>query len=205
MAGGLNKYGYVGGNPVNNGDPYGLYAIADDAIAAGIGALIGVAGQGIGDLIAGEPSDLEDYAASIIGGAAGGVVFLYTGPIGAGAIGGAVTNATKQGLRNLTNKQCGLSGEGFVFDTALGGLTGIIPGIPKTGINRGRGSWQHVSNRIMTQLDNGSISNVRGRTLAKMFGVKLWNGIGGIGAGVVAVTGAERIGVGGDCTCGVNP
>ena len=89
----------------------------------------------------------------------------------------------------------------FVFDTALGGLTGFIPGVPKSGINRGRGSWSAVSKTTMTKLKKGQISRISSKTFAKMFGVNVWDGTGGIGAGVVAGTGAQTIGIGDTCDC----
>ncbi len=45
-------------------------------------------------------------------------------------------------------------------------------------------------------LENGQISKVSGRTLSKMLGVKVWNGMGGLGAGIVGATGADRLCIG---------
>ncbi len=168
-SGDSNKYRYVNNNPVNNRDPIGLYAGLDDAIFAGGGALVGLLGQGLGDLISGNVSDWEDYAAAAIGGAAGGEALLYTGPVGAGAIGGAVTNLTKQGLKNLTGKQCGFDTGSFAIDTGIGAATGFIPGIKVPGITSGRGSYNAVYKQITTKFSNGTISNITLPTAGKMF------------------------------------
>jgi type VI secretion system secreted protein VgrG len=150
-------------------DPLGLWAGIDDLIFAGGGALVGLAGQGVGDLISGNLSGWEDYAGAAIGGAAGGEALLYTGPVGAGAVGGAVTNLTKQGLKNLTGKQCGFDGKSFLFDTGIGGATGFIPGVRVPGITSGRNSYNAIYKQIVTKFENGAISNVSASTASKMF------------------------------------
>jgi RHS repeat-associated protein len=170
LAGGGNKYEYSQGNPVSLRDPWGLWAGIDDAIFAGGGALIGLAGQGVSDLLSGNLSGWEDYVGSAAGGAAFGETLLYAGPVAAGLVGGAVTNATKQGLKNLTGKQCGFNWTSFGFDTAVGGATGFIPGRPRIpGINAGRNSMNAIYGQMATKFGNGTISNVTAGTAGKMF------------------------------------
>jgi RHS repeat-associated protein len=169
LGGGANFYAYVGNNPTNMRDPLGLWAGIDDLIFAGGGALVGIAGQGIGDLISGNLSGWEDYTGAAIGGAAGGEALLYTGPVGAGAIGGAVTNLTKQGLKNLSGKQCGFDGKSFVFDTGVGAATGFIPGARVPGVTSGRNSYNAIYKQMVTKFENGTISDVSAGTAAKMF------------------------------------
>jgi RHS repeat-associated protein len=93
FSGGLNFYAYADGNPVNYLDPFGLWAGVDDAIAILGGAAIGVAAQGIGDLIRGEVSSWRHYFAAAVGGAAAGEATLYTGPVGGIAARAAVSGA----------------------------------------------------------------------------------------------------------------
>ena len=170
LLGGINTYAYVGGNPVSWRDPLGLWAGVDDAIFAGGGALAGIVGQGISDWLSGSISGWEDYVGSAVGGAAFGETLLYAGPVAAGLVGGAVTNASKQGLKNSTGKQCGFNWTNFGVDTAVGGLTGLIPGRPRIpGINSGRNSMNAIYNQMATKFRNGTISNVSATTAGKMF------------------------------------
>lgn len=172
LSGGVNTYAYVGGNPNSLRDPSGYWAGIDDLVFSGGGALVGIVGQGVSDLFSGQVSGWEDYAGSALGGAAFGETLLYAGPIAAGVVGGAVTNASKQGLKNLTGKQCGFNWTSFGVDTAVGGATGLIPGswMPRiAGLNAGRGSMVAVSKQMITKFENGTISNVSAGTAAKMF------------------------------------
>jgi len=190
-----NVYGYVYNNPIVFRDSLGLWAGVDDAIFAGGGALAGLIGQGFSDLLSGQMSGWEDYAGSAIGGAAFGEALLYTGPIAAGAIGGAVTNATKQGLKNLTGKQCGFNFVSFAADTGVGAATGLIPGVRVPGVTAGRGSWNAVYKQMATKFSNGQISNVSTRTALKMFGGRAVDTavVPGVAAGSMAGTFAEPL------------
>lgn len=168
MKGGLNPYVYAL-NPVSWTDPLGLWVGIDDIVFSVGGAIVGLAGQGISDLISGELSGWEDYTGSAIGGAAGGEALLYTGPIGAGAVAGAATNLSKQGLKYLSGKQCGFEWSSLVGDTAIGAATGFIPGIKVQGITAGRGSYNSIFKQMTTKASNGTISAMTSQTAAKMF------------------------------------
>jgi RHS repeat-associated protein len=165
-----NLYVYAGNDPVNRVDPLGLWVGADDAVFLGAGAIVGVAGRGVGDLLTGSLSPWADYAAAAVGGAAGGETLLYTAnPFLAGAAGGLAGNLTGQGLKNLTGRQCGFDAWSALFDTAFGAATGFIPGRPRIGgINAGRGSALQVFRQMVTKAQNGTISDVTWRTAGKM-------------------------------------
>ncbi|MCF6244406.1 MAG: RHS repeat-associated core domain-containing protein [Sulfurovum sp.] len=209
-AGDFNFYRYVSNDPVNFVDPSGLYVGVDDAIFAGGGAVIGVIGQGVSDLWSWELSGWEDYAGSAVGGAAFGEALLYTGPIGAGAAGSFATNITKQVLKNETGKQCGYDITSLAVDTALGGATGVIPGMKIPGITAGKGSMNAIYNQMTTKLKNGQISTVTAKTASKMFagratqtavaeGVVIGGGIGSYGSPKVPTYGDMEIQPG--CGC----
>ena len=121
---GPNLYAYVRQNPWTKFDPHGLWIGADDAIAAGSGALIAVGIQGVIDLWHGHLSSCKDYAAAAVGGAAAGEASLYTGGLAAGAAYGAASNLTKQGLNNLDGTQQGLDVKSLAVDTVVGAAAG---------------------------------------------------------------------------------
>ena len=147
---------------MNFADPWGLWFGIDDAIFAGTGAILGVAGRLAGDILTGSLSNWEDYAGSAVGGAAAGEVLLYTAnPVLAGAAGGLVGNVTGQGLNYATGNQSGIDAGSAFFDTALGAATGLIPGRPRIqGVNAGRGSDLQVFKQIVTKAGNGTMHHL---------------------------------------------
>ena len=164
-----NLYGYVRNNPVVAIDATGKWVGVDDAVFVAGGALFGLAGQGLADLIAGERSGWEDYSSAAVGGAAAGFALLYTGPVGAGAIGGLVTNLARQGIKNISGAQDGFDATNLVVETSVGAVTGLIPGAKIPGANVGRGSMNQVFKQIVTKAQNGTISTVSAHTAGKMF------------------------------------
>jgi len=162
----LNLYIYCLNNPINYFDPDGKWAVVDDVIFAVGGAIVGLAGQVASDVIYREVSDWEDYVGSSFGGAVGGWTLLYTGPVVAGAAGGASCNAARQVLKRfVTKKQKELSVTSFVVETSISAVGGKIPGFKIKGINVGRGSYNSIYKRLAKKTTN----KIAKKTAAKMF------------------------------------
>jgi RHS repeat-associated protein len=170
LFGGINTYSYVRSNPLRLKDPSGLWFGVDDAAFIGVGAVVGVAGRFVGDVLTGNRSTLEDYSGAAAGGAIGGEALLYTAnPFIAGAVGGLAGNLTTQALKNVSGKQCGFDIGNTAFDTGFGALTGFIPGRPRlAGVNAGRGSDVQVFRQIVTKAQNGTIDRIRATTAWRM-------------------------------------
>jgi RHS repeat-associated protein len=175
FGGGMNWHAYAGGNPINNTDPTGLWFGPDDAVFAGVGAVVGVGGKFVGNLITGNSGTWEDYVGAAVGGAAAGETLLYTAnPIIAGAVGGASANLATQGLKLASGNQqwtdvsLGNRAASLAVDTGLGAATGLIPGRPIVGINAGRNSSAAIFQQIVTKANNGTISSVTSQTAQKM-------------------------------------
>jgi len=164
----LNKYSYVINNPLKYIDPTGEYLGLDDAIAAGTGALIGLGGQLISDIIAWELSDWEDYAGAVGGGAVSGEATLYSGLLGP-AIGAAADNSIKQSLKIWTGKQEEFDANNLAKETIFEATIGyFLPDIKIKGINKGKGNFNSISKQITTKLDRGTIKSIKKSTGYKM-------------------------------------
>ena len=181
FSGGLNVYAYADGNPVNYLDPYGLWAGVDDLLFTGVGALIGVAGQGIVDLVKGKFSGLGAYGVAAVAGAAGGEATLYTGPVGGGLVAGFTQNLFKQGDKILSGQQQNYNFLDAGKDTAIGGVVGAVPVPGIRGINAGQGSLQAVERQIVTKLENGTIQSFTATTAGKIGINEIYTSLPGIG------------------------
>ncbi len=134
-----NAYIYVENNPLKHTDSTGLWFGIDDLIAAGVGAVVGVAAQAVSDLATSaingklEFSSWQTYTGAAVGGAAAGTAFLYTGPVGSALVYGAVSNATTQGLNIATGVQDSFDTKSFVTETVASGVLGGVGGkiLPK--------------------------------------------------------------------------
>ena len=130
----LNGYAFVLGNPIHGVDPGGQWFGIDDAIMAIGGAVAGLIGQFVSDLIAGEWSGWEAYTGAAIGGAVWGETMLYTGnPWIAGAAGAAAGNGLTQGLQLLTGKREAFDPLSFFAEVGVGTATGGLGKFVKLG------------------------------------------------------------------------
>jgi RHS repeat-associated protein len=166
--GGRNLYSYALNNPAIYTDPSGQVALLDDLILAGGGALVGLATQGVTDLLEGQRSDWQHYVGAAAGGAVGGLALEYTGGIGSGFASGFTTNAVTQWLEIRSGKQCEFDVEDLILDTGLGGLFGALPDLPIPKLSSGRNNWNAIGKSVRTKLSNETISNVSPKTAAKI-------------------------------------
>lgn len=160
----------------------------DDAIAGAVGAVLGVAGQAIADVVSGSFSGAEAYIGAAAGGATAGVATLYVGPVAAGAIGGAVTNASTQGLKIMSGKQDAFHVSELVVDTTigagLGALSKVLPAPKVNKVNVTVDGWNYsemttnvigrtkdaFANKFFGESIEGAITSVSGKTASRMAG-----------------------------------
>lgn len=136
----LNPYVYCIQSPFRYTDKSGYWFGVDDGIAALVGAAGGFAGQAFGDIITSVQngkwtfSSWQTYAGATIGGAAGGVATLYTGPAGpivGGAVSGGVSRIVTESLTwasnpNGYNKSIAQVAGETVIDTGMGAVSGLV-------------------------------------------------------------------------------
>jgi RHS repeat-associated protein len=203
--GDTNHYAYVFSDPVNLIDPNGLYAGWDDAAFIIGGAIVGAAGQGLSDAINGEFSGIGAYGRAAAGGALGGIVTLYAGPVAGGAAGAALTNILNQNSAISNGTQCDFSWGSLALDTTVGAATGKAFGAKNMSGGVRNGSAGHVYKSRVTALRNGSISHIKPATGAKMFvgAVEEHQMAASTATGVAASNaGANIAGIGGSaCGC----
>jgi RHS repeat-associated protein len=131
---GIDFYAYTLNDPIRGRDPSGLWFGLDDLITSGLGALSGVGGQAISDLLSGKLSSWCTYVGAAVGGAVAGEVLDYTlNPWLAGAAGGAAGNLTKQSLNDITSGRWDKPADlkDLAQDTAVGTVSGGLS--PDTG------------------------------------------------------------------------
>ena len=165
----MDVYHYAGNNPIKLKDQEGKWAIWDDITFAVGGAIIGLAAQGVQDMLSGNISGGENYIASGIGGAVGGWALLYTGPVAASASGAAISNAISQGIKLKIGKQKEFDVGDFAIETTMGALLGKLPGVKEKGVTIGRGSVNSIYKQMTTKLKDGTIKSIKPRTTIKMF------------------------------------
>ena len=81
LAAGPNKFQYHRWKSSISERSIGAMAGVDDAVFTVGGAVVGVVGQGLSDLLSWNLSGWEDYVGSAVGGAAFGETLLYSGPV----------------------------------------------------------------------------------------------------------------------------
>ena len=180
---GLNLYAYCGNDPVNYADPSGHSVILAMLIGAGIGLVVGLGSQLASDVISNvlsngfdfsewKMSTWQTYVGAGLGGAIGGALTPFLGPVATGFITGTSSTAISMGLSNVIGTSNYSLGEIFATSLLIGSVSGITAGIldnvKMPGINSGRGSLIAVSKQINTKLVNGSIKNVSIKTIGKM-------------------------------------
>jgi hypothetical protein len=162
-------YDFCGGDPVNRFDPDGRWFGVDDAVFAGVGAIVGLAGQLVADTVTGHAYKWQNYVGAAVGGAAGGEVLLYTAnPFAAGAAGGFASNGTTQLLNIASGEQQQFQVTPLVANTAFGAATGFIPGMELPGVNIGQGSELAVFRQMVTKAADGTIDDVTLQTAIRM-------------------------------------
>ena len=180
----FNPYLYAIARPLNKTDKTGYYFGIDDAIAAGIGAIGGVASTFIGDCIHGvatgdfQWSSWQDYVGSAVGGAAGGVATLYVGPVAGAAVAGGVDTLTSEGLKKATVPGYDKSVADIVWDVTRDASLGAIFGF--AGDKAGKfiskslsNSSNNLAKRIGSILGGGLDEAVDGDNLRL---AELWKG-----------------------------
>jgi RHS repeat-associated protein len=158
----LHKYLYCLNSPTNKSDPSGLYGGYDDAAFFAAGAITGLIGQALSDLISGNLSSGTAYFAAVLGGGVGGWASLYAGAGGA-FIGGFVQDAVATFVYQAANGaiDCGqIVGNGLIG--------GLIPGPNIAGITSGRGSFAAVTAQMVTKMRKGLINQFTGKTFSKI-------------------------------------
>ena len=182
----LNLYAYVGNDPVNYTDPTGEFAHI--LFGAGVGGLVGLASQGISDIVTGRFSGASAYAGATVAGAVTGGVIAATGGAsliaagGAAGLGGIAGNATTQGINIATGSQTAFSGQQMAIAGGVsaisGGLGSKIP-VKIPTITSGRGSYSAVAAATATKLANRTIGSVSASTVAKAVTAETINGAPG--------------------------
>ena len=155
-------------------------------IGAGVGAIAGLAGQLISDVITSAfskkitVSSLEAYAGAIVGGAVGGAILGGTGNMDlSNAATGATTTLVGMSLEKL-HKRSDKSWKEIAVNTVIDGAAvfslGKLPG--RKGITKGRNSKLSVYKSGLTKLRNGHARRMSKKVIYKGLQASVYGGLG---------------------------
>ena len=215
---GLNLYCYCNNDPVNYADPSGCAMVSfliGLGIAALIGAGMGAASYAVGQFVDGVlTGDFEwswgGFLGAAVGGAVGGALAYTIGGIVvtskaaafgikmAGAfLSGAATNAGTMIGENISG-DAAYSAEDIAFQSILsGGISAFSVGLASKlriqGLNKGRGSFEAVSNQIYTKFRRQLIKRIAIKTFGKMVAVEAYGSVYGfVIENIYSISGAKN-------------
>ncbi|HEX3742728.1 MAG TPA: RHS repeat-associated core domain-containing protein [Bryobacteraceae bacterium] len=135
LLGGANLYEYAGNDPVGFSDPSGQYNGVDDATALLSGMVAGAVWEVGWELLQnpGHQINWRKVGAAALGGAVGVWATEYLGPVGAAALGSAITNALDQHIDVQENQQCGFSFTMLIKNAIAGAAAGAVAPLAEAG------------------------------------------------------------------------
>ena len=174
--GGTNLFSYCLNNPVMDTDPSGEFALTAILIAFTVGAIAGVVGQFVSDVVSSaisgewQMSSLESYTGAAIGYGIGGIVSMWNPTLGL-AVASGLSTFTGQALEKATGKNDSSWGE-IVGASVVSGCVGAIfghfsKGLRVNGITAGKNSWASVYKAGLTKLRHGVVKNMSTKVFFK--------------------------------------
>ena len=163
-----NLFAYCDNNPIIRVDTGGEFW--NVIIGAAVGAVAGVAGQLLSDILAMplngkfEFSGWQSYIGAAAGGAVGGAILAGTGNAGlANAASGFVTTGVSMTLEKISGKSDATwteIGINAVVDGAISYGLGELPEIKLNTVTKGRNSMKAVYKSGLTKLRNGTAKHM---------------------------------------------
>ena len=126
-------------------------------------------------------SSWQTYVGAVVGGAIGGALTPFLGPVSTATINGSLSSLVGMGLENITGASNYSFGEIFATSAFTGAFSGVTAGfidkVKIPGITSGRGSLSAIQKQINTKLVKNQISRISAKTFGKMLTLELCNSL----------------------------